>query len=131
MAIITCGIRTLDTAIIRDVFRTKHTSIISLATVRRFRQNRHFQRASLPSYLNFCYDAGKCLPYSPFSPNMPFSLKSPLSKGPFAIEIFTNPVAISFFARSAIFAIACISGHFFPRTALRRRRHYGISLKHM
>ena len=102
-----------------------------------------------------------------FGDSSPFSSKSPLSKGPFAILFefllrrwqmfaifaifakyaifakiatlkgtlcywnFHQPAGNFFFATFAIFVIACISGHFFPRTALLRRRHHGISLKRM
>ena len=44
-----------------------------------------FQRAPLPSHLNFCLqfgDFGYEAPFLPFSPNTPFSPKSPLCKGP-------------------------------------------------
>ena len=60
--------------------------ICHLRQIRHFRQGRHSQRATLPSHFNFSLDFGECLPYLSFASNSPFSSRSPLSKGHFAIS---------------------------------------------
>ena len=100
------------------VWRFRQLSAISaiFATYAIFAEITTFQRAPLPSHLNFCLqfgDFGNEAPFLPFSPNTPFSPKSPPPKGPFAISFeflftvwrFWRLSAISaIFAKYAIFA---------------------------
>ena len=52
-----------------------------------FCQNRQFQRESLCHRIwIFAQNFGECSPYSSFTPNWPYSSRSPVSKGHFAIS---------------------------------------------
>ena len=55
--------------------------------IHHFCQNRHFQRESLCHRIwIFAQNFGECSPYSSFTPNWPYSSRSPLSKGDFSIS---------------------------------------------
>ena len=131
MASITCGIRTLDTVIIREVFRTTHTSIKSFATVRRFRQNRHFQRAPLLSYLNFLLRLWQMFAiFAIFAKYAIFAKIATLKGNPLLLKF--SPTRWRFFLPDSPFSpLRAFPEFFFPRTALRGRWHHGISLKRM
>ena len=70
-----------------------------------------FQRATLPTYLNFCLQFGDCRHFWHFCQIRHLRQNRHFPKGPFAIAFEFLFTVWRLIAISAVFANACISGH--------------------